>query len=180
VTGRAAAAGAAVLAVLAGCGEDGQTSAEEAEAGIAAAVGDRLRGAGDGSVAVVASCPEDLDIEEARTFRCEVTVEGGEPLAVDLAVDATGTVDLRQAVIPTDAAEDYLAGELATPAEGPVTVDCGDAPLLVADVGDEVTCDVVRDADGAARTVVVTVLTTDGTVRYEVRGATTTTAPAGG
>jgi hypothetical protein len=77
-----------------------------------------------------------------------------------------------------EAVEAYLAAELAAPAEGPVDPDCGDDVLLVADVGDELRCTVVRSVDGVDRDVIVTVLGVDGTVRYQVQGPTTTTTTA--
>lgn len=170
---------AVVLALAAACGDDSPSPAEEAEAGIAAVVAERLASAGTTSGAVAATCPDDLDPSVGETFACEIVVGDSDPVVVELSVQGSGTVELRRAVIPTAAAEDYLVGELETPAEGPVSVDCGDAPLLVADVGDELRCEVARRSDGALRTVTVTVVATDGTVRYVVEAPTSTTsAPA--
>jgi hypothetical protein len=81
--------------------------------------------------------------------------------------------------VPTEAAEAYLVAELSTVAEGPVQVDCGVAPWLVADVGDDLRCEVVRGSDGAVLPVVVTVLALDGTVRYRVEPAGTAAGPSG-
>ena len=185
--GTLAAGLAAVIVVLgAGCGDDPPDPAAEAEAGVAAVIAERLGpDAGD----VVVNCPEDLPIDAVVQFVCDVAVGDAEAVPVDLSVSPDGTVRLLRAVVPTGAAEDYLAAELTGPAEGPVEVDCGTAPILVADVGDPLRCEVVRTADGAVHGVVMTVLALDGTVRYAVEPAapvagstatttTPTTAPA--
>lgn len=162
--------GAATLALgLAACGDDEPSAVEQAEAGIADVVTERLGDDAPGDV--VADCPDDAAVEPGATLRCEVVVGDDDPVTLELAVGDDGGVDLQHAVIPTAAAEAYLARELATAAEGPVTPDCGDTALLVADVGAELRCDVVRQSDGAARSVVVTVLSNDGTVRYVVEAA---------
>ena len=164
---RAVAVVVAVIApaVLAACGDDAVDPGAEAAAGVAAVVAERLDADAE---AVAVTCPEDLDVEETPTFTCDVAVGDADAVEVPLSVAADGTVELQRAVVPTDAAEAYLATELAGPAEGEVRADCGDEPLLVADVGDDLTCEVVRSSDGAVRTVTVTVLGLDGTVRYRV------------
>lgn len=171
VVGAALAIGCTTVA----CGEDEPDRVAEAEAGVAAVIAERLDAKGED---VVVTCPEELELEPGTEFACSVRVGPAEPVDVALAVSSGGTVELRRAVIPTSAAEAYLASELAGPAEGPVEPDCGDQPLLVADVGGELRCEVVRTADGAVRPVVLTVLALDGTVRYRVEAAPPpTTAP---
>jgi hypothetical protein len=155
---------------LAACGDDEADPGAEAAAGVAGVVAERL---GTDVADVVVTCPEELDIEATPSFTCSVSVADAEPVDVPLSVASDGTVELQRAVVPTDAAETYLEGELAGPAEGDVDADCGEAPLLVADVGDDLSCEVVRAADGATRTVTVTVLGLDGTVRYRVEPAGT-------
>jgi hypothetical protein len=158
---------------VAACGDGGPTATEEAEAGVAAAVAERLASVAPPSSSgaapqVVADCPDDVDVTAGVEFRCQVAVGDAEPVELALVVGEGGRVELRQAVIPTAAAEAYLADELAVAAEGPVTPDCGERPLLVVEVGDELRCEVVRDADGVEHSVVITVLAADGTVRYRV------------
>ncbi len=170
----------AVVALVAlaagGCGsEEAADPVAEAEAGLAAVLAERLDAEVDD---VAVACPEDLVVEAGVEFACDVAVAGADAVAVDLAVAADGTVELRRAVVPTAAVEDYLATELAGPAEGPVEPRCGDHPLVVADVGDELRCQVERTADGAEHDVVVTVLAVDGTVRYRVEAPATTTTTA--
>lgn len=165
---RAVAAAAAALVLAAGCGDDDADPVGEAADGVAAVVAERV-GADAGDVDV--ACPEDTEVVAGAEFTCSVAVDGADAVDVPLGVDGTGTVELRRAVVPTEAAEAYLVGELTGPAEGPVTVDCGDEPLLVADVGDDLRCEVVRTADGAVRVVTLTVLGLDGTVRYRVEPA---------
>ena len=171
------AAVAVALAVAAvGCGDERPDPGEEAAAGVAAVIADRL---GPDAAEVDVTCPEDLPIDAVVEFVCDVAVGEAEPVPVDLSVSADGTVRLLRAVVPTGAAEDYLAAELTGPAEGPVEVDCGAAPILVADVGDPLRCEVVRTADGAVHGVVVTVLALDGTVRYAVEPAAPVAGSAG-
>jgi hypothetical protein len=170
--------GAALVPVLAlgACGDDEADPTAEATAGIAAVVAGRV---GVAPTQVAVACPEELVVEAGVEFTCAVTIAEADPIDLDFAVTIEGVVELQRAVVPTADAETYLAGQLAGPAEGAVQVDCGEAPLLVADIGDQLRCDAVRP-DGTPHTVVVEILTLDGTVRYQVEpanGATTTTAP---
>lgn len=171
---------ALLFVLLTACGEEEVDPGAEAAAGVAAVLAERLDASPD---EVVVTCPDDVSVEPGIDFVCAVAVAGADPVDIDLAVGDDGTVQLRRAVVPTEAAEAYLVAELTAPAEGPVTADCGSAPLLVADVGTDVRCEVVRSSDGAVRAVTVTVLALDGTVRYRVEAAaaappvTTTTTP---
>ena len=176
---RRGAAALVVAVVLGGCGDDEPPDpGAEAADGVAAVLAERLDTTPE---EIAVTCPDDVAVDPGGEFVCQVAVAGAEPVELDLVVGADGTVELRRAVIPTQAAEAYLADELAGPAEGPVTAECGSAPLLVADVGDDLRCEVVRSSDGAVHAVTVTVLALDGTVRYRVEaagavpGATTTT-----
>lgn len=168
--------GLAGVLVFAACGDDeAPDPGQEAAAGVAAVVAERLDvEAQDVRVA----CPVGLDVEVTSTFTCSVAVPGADPVDLELSVAADGTVELQRAVVPTEAAEEYLVGELSGPAEGDVEVDCGEAPLLVADVDDDLRCEVVRVADGAVRSVVVTVLALDGTVRYRVEAPGSVAGPS--
>lgn len=165
------AAAAMVVATVAvalggGCGDDEEPDpVAEAEVGIAAVVAERLDAKGTD---VAVDCPAELELAPGTEFACAITVAGAEPVDVALAVTADGAVELRRAVIPTAAAEAYLAAELAGPAESPVEPDCGDTVLLVADVGDDLRCQVIRASDGSVYPVILTVLSLDGTVRYRV------------
>ena len=166
-----------LLAVASGCGDD-QDVVGETETGIAAMLAERL----DTPISNVAvTCPEDLDLEPGRTFSCGVRIDAGAPaqadVQVELAVADDGTIELQRAVIPTDAARDYLAQELAPTAEGPVDVDCGPDRLLVRSVGESFDCTATRTADGVQFRVVVDVVAVDGTVDYRVERTTTTAAP---
>ena len=158
----------ALAASAAGCGEEPRDPGAEAAAGVAEVVAARLEGA---PADVAVTCPEDLEVEGGATFSCDVAAPGAEPVEVPLSVDAAGAVTLTRAVVPSAAAEAYLEGQLAGPAEGDVAVDCGEAPLLVAAVGSQLRCEVTRASDGAVRSVVLDVLALDGTVRYRVEPA---------
>lgn len=158
---------------LAACGDDGDPTGE-AEAGVAAVLAERL------AVPISdlqVTCPEDLDLEPGATFGCEILVRGDAAgVTLDLAVADDGTIELQRAVIPADAAEEYLAAELAPTAEGPVSVDCGAQRLLVRSVGETFECTATRSADAVAFHVVVDVTAVDGSVHYRVERTTTTTA----
>jgi hypothetical protein len=56
-----------------------------------------------------------------------------------------------------------------------VSVDCGDAPLVVRPVGETFPCTALRAADGMEFVVTVEVTAIDGTVRYRVEPTPPTT-----
>jgi hypothetical protein len=174
VTGRRAGAVLAAVAAVAlgACGSE-QDRVGEAEAGIAEVFADRL--AVDD---VAVACPEDAELEAGTELACTVSVGGADPQEVAFAIGDGGAVRPTVAVIPTAAVEGHLAVELAAAAEGEVDADCGDAPLVVHDVGGTFTCAVVRASDGVAFDVTVEVRSLDGSVTYTVAATTTTTPPA--
>ena len=159
---------------LAACGDEEVDRVGEAEAGIATALGERL---GADVAGVTVACPDDASLEAGTSLACEVTVGDGTAQDVSFTIGEAGVVSPTEAVIPTAAVETYLAEELATPAESAVEVDCGEATLVVHDVGGTLTCTAVRSADGVAFDVIVEVRSLDGSVTYTVVATTTTTAP---
>jgi hypothetical protein len=163
-------AAASALAVGA-CADEEADPGAEAATSLVAVLAERLDVDVD---EIEVDCPEDLEVEPGLAFTCSVTVEGADPVDLPLVVGDGGEIEQQRAVIPTAAAEAYLDAELEVPAEGPVDSDCGEVVLLVADVGDELRCEVRRSLDGATLPVVVTVLSLDGSVRYRVE------APAAG
>lgn len=159
---------AALLAalVLAACGDDAEPVAA-VESGLAGVVADRL---GSSAADVGVTCPPDGDVDAGAELACSVTAgEGADrtTVTVPLVIGADGEVVLRSAVVPSAAAEAYLAGELAVAAEGPVEVACGTGALIVVPVDATFTCAATR-ADGGTFTVTVTVEALDGAVRYKV------------
>lgn len=167
---RVRAVAAALLALAAACSDDDRVG--DAERGIAEVLAERLD-VDD----VTVSCPEDAALDAGTTVACDVVVGGAEPQPVPFAIGDGGAVSPAVAVIPTSAVEDYLATELAVAAEGAVEADCGDAPLVVHDVGETFACTVERTSDGAAFDVSVEVRSIDGSVTYTVAATTTTTPP---
>ena len=165
---RAGLAAAGVAVLVAGCGSEDRVA--EAEVGIAAALAERLE-VDD----VVVTCPDDAELEDGSSLACDVAVGGAEPQPVPFSIGDGGTVSPSAAVIPTAAVEAYLASELATAAEGEVDADCGDAPLLVHEVGSTFECTAERLTDGALFEVTVEVRSVDGSVTYTVATTTTTT-----
>jgi hypothetical protein len=165
-----AAAGVGLLA----CG--GETDRiGEAEQGIASALGERL---GDDAGEVEVTCPDDAVLDPGATLGCEVAIGGGAPQPVPFAIGEAGAVRPAAAVIPTAAVERYLAAELATAAETDIQADCGEASLVVHDVGESFVCTVVRSSDAARFDVTVEVRSLDGSVAYTVAATTTTAATA--
>lgn len=162
-----------VVAIAAGC-SSGPTAVDEAEAAIAALVAERVPVE---ESSVTASCPDDATFLAGTELACDVLVGDDDPVEVLFAFgpEAGAPAELRRAVIPTEAAEEHLAGQIQVSAEGPVEVDCGDQTLLVREVGGTFRCQVVRSSDGAVFDVSVTVLGLDGTVRHRVEPTTTTT-----
>lgn len=159
----------AVLAalVLAACGGGETEPVDAVESGLAAVVAERLDVA---AATVVVVCPPGRDVDAGAELECSVAVGAGEAattVTVPLAIGSDGEVVLRSAVVPSAAAEAYLAGELAVAAEGPVEVACGTDALLVIPVDATFACAATR-ADGSAFTVTVTVEALDGAVRYKV------------
>lgn len=154
--------------MLAACGVGDRADPVDAvESGLAGVVADRLDVA---AAAVIVSCPPDGEVDAGAELECSVAVGEGEAattVTVPLAIGTDGEVVLRSAVVPTDAAEAYLADELAVVAEGPVEVACGTDALLVIAVDATFACAATR-TDGGAFTVTVTVEALDGAVRYEV------------
>lgn len=171
-----AAVAVAVVAVAvvgaAGCGSSSDPVGE-AEEGIAAALAERLEAAD-----VTVSCPDDADLDDGSNLACDVTVDGAPPQTVPFAIGSGGAVSPAVAVIPTSAVEAYLVSELTTAAEGEVEVDCGDAALVLHDVGETFGCTVERVTDGAGFEVTVEVRSLDGSVTYTVATTTTTATTA--
>lgn len=159
---------AIVVVLIGGCSDDDRVG--EAEAGIAEVFADRLDVAD-----VTVRCPDDAALESGSDLSCEVSVGRSDPQAIAFAIGEEGSVSPTVAVIPTTAVEGYLASELATSAGGEVEVDCGDAPLVVHDVGGTFSCDAVRTSDGVGFDVAVEVRSLDGSVTYTVATTTPTT-----
>lgn len=134
------------------------------EAGLGELVAERLAVA---STEVTVTCPPDIEVDAGAELVCDVAVGRRAGVAVPLVIGPDDEVTLGSAVVPAAAAADYLAGELAGPAEGPVEVACGTDPLLVVAVDATFACTATR-ADGDAFTVTVTVEALDGTVSYRV------------
>ncbi len=163
--GWAALLGALALAACGG-GED-PDPVDAVETGLATVVAERLEVA---AADVVVTCPPVDDVAAGAELECSVAVgagAGASTATVPVAIGTDGEVVLRSAVVPSAAAEAYLAGELAVAAEGPVEVTCGTDALLVVPVDATFACVATR-ADGGTFTVTVTVAALDGAVRYEV------------
>jgi hypothetical protein len=161
----------ASVVALAACG-DGDGRVADTEVAIAGVLADRLADA-DLQGEVVVACPDDADLDTGSRLVCDVAVGGASAQPVAFDVGPEGELALAASVIPTVAAEAYLAGELSTAAGDEVEVSCGDRPLLVGDVGDRFECDAVR-SDGAVFEVAVEITGLDGAVRYDVATTSTT------
>jgi hypothetical protein len=148
----------AAVALAAGCGGAG-TDVGGVEVAIASALAESLD-ASDG--AVVVTCPEDASLDEGSEVVCDVAVDGAPAPPVPIVVGSGGRATLAAAVLPTGAAEAHLAEVVRAP-DG-AEVRCGDAPLVVAEVGDTFRCEVTI-ADQPTRAYDVEVTGLDGEVR---------------
>lgn len=142
----------------------------EVESAVRRLVADRID---DSAGEVAATCPgvsglDDVDTGDA--VRCRFSVGGGADQPVDLTVDADGALVLSSAILDRTEVEAFLAGELEGPAEGTVSVSCGDEPAIVGAVGGSFACEAVRAADGEAFDVRVVVRSLDGELEYSVAG----------
>lgn len=169
---RRAAGAAGVLLLAAACGEADRV--ERAEDGIGAVIADRL-GVDGGDVDV--RCPADAALDPGATLTCEVEVVGADPQPVGFVVTGDGEIALGSAAVPTEAAEAFLVDTLATSAGVPVSVDCGEAPLIVREVGDTFSCTVTRSSDGSVFAATVRAVSVGGELEFQVVPGPTTTIP---
>jgi hypothetical protein len=118
-----------------------------------------------------AACPDDLDeINEGDTFECTVTIEGVEaPYAVTLTDEQedsdVGSFDFKPAkpIIDVSLVVDFVRSRLNERSQG-AEVDCGDAAVIVTEVGGTFDC-TVSDSRGS-ETVSMVVKNIDGDVGF--------------
>jgi hypothetical protein len=107
------------------------------------------------------ACPSGVRRARGLSFTCTVQLPGTFLVVDAKETDDKGTVDLstQQAVITTKALRDFVVGNSSLPA----LVDCGPTPFRVARAGQTIDCRAAL-ADGAMRTVQLTVQDTAGNV----------------
>src|SRR5690606_32335909 len=140
---------------------------DDVEGAVAALLAARL-----GGPAPAVTCPgAPPEPEPGDRVRCRVDLDAGGvgPTEVALHVDDHGALVLDTGVFDRADVEAFLAGELSGTAEGDVEVRCGEADVLVAPVGERLTCEAERLDDGAPFDVLVRVEGADGELSYEVR-----------
>ncbi len=99
-----------------------------------------------------ANCPDDVDVVQGATLRCELTIEGVEaPYLVRVQRGTAGRPRLEfvnaRPIIDVSRLVEFVSGELGTSAR----VDCGTAKVKVVSVGTRLRC----TAGGKPVTVVV-------------------------
>jgi hypothetical protein len=94
-----------------------------------------------------ADCPNQVDRGAGGSFICTVTVDGQDLAVRVVQVDDDGTVRFEQQQVVFDANQVAIdvAAEMGRELGQPVTATCGSSPLIVADEGELVRCDVVDE-----------------------------------
>ena len=107
-----------------------------------------------------ATCPEEVDVEETETFECTVEIEGVEaPYEVTLTKDPDGEsgefhFEAAKPIIDVSIVEDFIRSRLNEQSAG-AEVSCGDAAVLVTEVGATFDCTVSDDERGSETVVMV-------------------------
>jgi hypothetical protein len=131
-----------LVSVAAGCSSDKTISASDAEAKLRSTQESKV---GDFKLGK-ASCPDGIEVEDGKTFTC--TLEIGDvkaPYTVTLSKTDTDHPRYRfkptKAIIPVASVEGFLQEQLNDSADG-VQIDCSQGPkeIILADVGDRITC----------------------------------------
>ncbi|MDQ3914405.1 MAG: DUF4333 domain-containing protein [Actinomycetota bacterium] len=166
-----AVAGLSVL-LLAGCSVDvsvggGGLDLSEVEANLVAEQEEASPGLEVGG----ATCPEEVEVEEGTTFECTVEIEGVDaPYTVTLTnVDEDEeSVDFNskpaKPIIDVSLVTEFVRSRLNEQSRG-ADVDCGDAAVLVTEVGSTIEC-TVSDERGS-ETAVLVVKNVEGDVAFQ-------------
>lgn len=156
---------AAIAGLSPGCAGERSLDPERLDALVESAIVD-----GIAVQPTVIDCPPVTGIVDGTTFTCEVTLDG-QPLRMEgEVVDASqGTVEVvnLDAVLLVELLEWVIADDVTRQLGEPITVDCGDGEVIVAEVGAELLC-AARDTVGNEVPVSVVVDDAEGNVSYEL------------
>ncbi len=118
-----------------------------------------------------ATCPEEVDVEEGATLECTVDIEGVEaPYKVTLTEvnedeeRVSFQSEPAKPIIDVSLVVEFLRGNLNTRSQG-AEIDCGDAAVLVTEVGETIEC-TVSDERGS-ETVPLVVKNVEGDVGFQ-------------
>lgn len=116
-----------------------------------------------------ASCPDD-EPEEGSTIECTISIDGVEaPYEVTFtAVDDDGAefdIAPARAIISVETTVEAIAAEFEKQGFPDVTVDCGEAGVVVDDPGATFTCEVTDEAEGSV-TATVTIEDLEGNISF--------------
>ena len=113
-------------------------------------------------------CPDDAESGEGESFECTITIEGVDmPVQVEFTDDTNFTFEPQGFVGDLDDAEAGLAGDIGEQVGAEVTVDCGDADLLVITLDGGATC---TASDGETTVDVELTVDEEGAVQFEIVG----------
>lgn len=156
---------ASIVGLSSGCASERSLDPERVDALVESAIVD-----GIGVQPTRIDCPPVTGIVDGTTFTCEVTLDG-QPLRMEgEVVDAAqGTVEVVNvdSVLLVELLEWVIADDVTRQLGEPITVDCGDGQLIVAEVGSELMC-AARDTVGNEVPVSVVVDDAEGNVSYEL------------
>lgn len=157
---------AAIVGLSTGCASERSLDPERLDALVESAIVD-----GIGVQPTGIDCPPVIGIVDGTTFTCEVTLDGQSLRMEGEVVDAAqGTVEVvnLDAVLLVELLEWVIADDFTRQLGEPITIDCGDGEVIVAEVGSELTC-TARDTVGNEASVSVVVDDAEGNVSYELR-----------
>lgn len=159
-------AAAGVLAVLAvGCASERSLDPERLDALVESAIVD-----GIGIEPSAIACPPVTGIEDGTTFVCEATLDGQTLRMEGVVTDAAeGSVEVANldAVLLVGVLESVIGSDFSQQLGEPITVECGDGEVIVAEVGSRLSC-TATDSAGNEAPVSVDVDDAEGNVSYEL------------
>jgi hypothetical protein len=157
------AAAALALLLVAGCALDDDLDMERAEAALESEVAHYYGVAVD-----EVACPDEVPMEEGRTFECTVTVADQELPVEARQDDGDGNVTFEAGAAVIDVAAKTTELQAAIAEENPgahLRLYCGDRPVLVLAPGATFDC-LLEGPDTPPRKVVVTVEDVDGATTF--------------
>ncbi|MEP9365463.1 DUF4333 domain-containing protein [Nocardioides sp. CN2-186] len=117
-----------------------------------------------------ATCPDDVELKKGATFECTISIEGVEaPYTVTITevgdTSARYSMDPAKAIISVDAAVGFLEDQATAQGLDGVTVDCGDAAIIVQDPQTTFPCTLTNG--GQTQDVELLIEDLDGTVSID-------------
>ena len=116
------------------------------------------------------TCPDDVDVKEGATFECTITIAGVEaPYTVTISDvgDTSAHFDIApaKAIIYVDAAVGFLQDQADRAGSEGVTIECGDAAIIVQDPQTTFPCTLTNG--GQVQDIALLIKDIDGTVSID-------------